>query len=225
MNAVNGQGRGSGVGSRLPAIVLLAASLLEILAMAFHPTARGFGTQAWLDDVVAISMLSLHVHMAMIALVIATWLALSWALRDVGSLALSWAAGKLYGLGVGAMTGAALVNGFATGDYARRMLRMDDLDVAASLSTMTFAHSLNQALAGFGTVVLSCALVAWSINLARGPGRLAKIAGFYGLVAGAACCIAYASGALRLDVHGMMAVVVVQAVWCVLVAGSLLRSR
>lgn len=158
------------------------------------------------------SAVSSHMHLIMIIAVIAAGLALAELSRRWPSPGWAWMAERLYWLGVGAMVGAALVSGFASGDFAGHVLRNGgDPQVAAQV--LSFAFSLNQTLAGFGTLAMSFAVLAWSIGLWCSPARLARAIAVYGVLVGAACCVAYATGVLRLDVTGMTLVVVAHAVW------------
>jgi hypothetical protein len=206
--------------TRLPALVLIGAGIAGALVMAFHPSAHGTGVEARLHGLAAISPLAMHVHMAMIACVVAVWLALAWIARQSPS-GWVWLAARLYALGAAAMVGAALLYGFITGAYLGRALPAVATAMDA-LPPVLLAFSANQVLAGFGTLVMSAAIVAWSVALVRMPGRLARVCGVYGIGAGWACIVAYASGLLSLDVAGMMAVVVAHGAWyCLLGLWSL----
>lgn len=208
----------------LAAAMLIGVGVIGVAAMAFHPHADGAGAQARFAGLAEISPLNTHVHMLMIAAVLAGWLALSYGSLQWPSPGPAWLAERLYRSGAGAMVGAALINGFAVGDYARQMLQTAGNAMDAPISVVTFAFSLNQALAGFGTIMMSCGILVWSLGLRRSSDRLAKVACVYGVAAGATCCLAYAGGLLHLDVPGMAAVVVAHGVWYVLVGLLMLRS-
>ncbi|RDZ28155.1 hypothetical protein [Lysobacter silvisoli] len=211
--------------TRLPAFVLIAAGALSALTMAFHPAAEGTDAQARLHSLAAISSLSLHVHLAMIGFVVAQWLSLAYLTRLWPASGWVWLAARLYAIGAGAMLGAALVSGFVTGAYLGRALPAVS-SAQEALPPVLLAYSANQALAGFGTVFISLAILLWSARLIHGPGRLARLCGAYGIVAGALCVAAYAGGVLTLDVAGMTAVVGAHGVWfCLLGACALRRDR
>lgn len=208
--------------TRLPAMVLIGAGIASAVVMAFHPSAHGTGVEARLHSLATISPLGMHVHMAMIACVIAVWLALAWIARQSTS-GWIWLAARLYALGAVAMVGAALLNGFITGAYLGRALPA----VAAAkdaFPSVLLAFSANQVLAGFGTIFMSAAIAAWSAALVHTPGRLARVCGVYGIGAGLACIVAYAGGLLSLDVAGMMAVVVAHGAWYCLLGFWSLRG-
>ncbi|HVI57906.1 MAG TPA: hypothetical protein VM619_03395 [Luteimonas sp.] len=207
----------------LPAIVLIAAGVAAAGVMAFHPTAQGMDAEARLHSLAAISPLSMHVHMAMIACVVGVWLAVAYIARSSPPSGWIWLADRLYALGAIAMLGAALVNGFVTGAYLERALPQVT-EARDALPSVLLAFSANQALAGFGTLFMSAAIAAWSLALLRMPGRLARACGAYGLCAGAACVVVYAAGRLSLDVAGMTAVVVAHGAWYCLLGIWSLRS-
>lgn len=198
--------------TRLPALALVGAGLSSVLAMAFHPTAHGVDTEARLHSLAEMSSLSMHVHLAMIGLIVALWCSLAYLARQWSPSGWVWLATRFYAIGASALLGAALISGFLIGAYLGRM------PPAASaahevLPSVLLAYSANQVLAGFGTVFLSLAIALWSVELVRSSGRLARVCGYYGIVAGAVCVAAYAGGLLSLDVTGMTAVVVAHGAW------------
>ncbi|MCQ4164720.1 hypothetical protein [Tahibacter harae] len=205
------------------AAVLIAAAVLQLAAMAFHPVAHGDSAAERVASIAAQAPLSAHVHGLLILLVLAAWLALAQYSGPRAQRPLVRCAGRLYGLGVAAMSGAALVNGFAAGHFAARALRASETVQAAAPAVLLFAAALNQALAGFGTLLLSCGIAAWSLDLWRAPDGLARLVSVYGMAAATACAIAYLGG-LRLDVAGMGAVLLAQALWYVLLGVLLLRA-
>lgn len=208
----------------LAASTLIGVGLLGVIGMAFHPQAAGPDAQARLASLAEISPLSTHVHLTMIVTVIAGWLALSYASLEWPSRGWAWFGERLYSLGAGAMIGAGLIDGFVVGEYVRRILPVTAETAESAAGVVAFAFSLNQALAGFGTIMMSCAILAWSLGFRRDAGRVAKIASLYGVLAGVVCCLAYATGALRLNVNGMMMVVVGHGLWCALVGLHLLTQ-
>ncbi len=210
---------------RLVGSTLIGASALSLLAMSHHPTAHGMTDELWVADLVRIGALSRPVHGGMIVCVIAIWLALAEWSTWRGS-ALARIAEKLYGLGAITMIGAALINGFAIDHYASNALQdgADALRDAARVLPLTW--SLNQTLAGFGVFALSAGIAAWSFDLWRTPGMLARVAAAYGVVVMLGLCGAFAFGLFELDVMGMGAVVVAEAIWYVIIGiASWLAAR
>lgn len=209
--------------TRWPAFILMGAGLASVAGMLFHPAARGPDAEARLQGLVALSPLAMHVHLAMIAAVIALWLALARLAGQWPERGGIWIGARLYALGAAAMLGAALISGFLIGGYLGRMqsvsARVEDV-----LPPLLLAFAANQTLAGFGTVLMSLAIGAWSLDMIRWRDRCALACGVYGLAAGGGCVVAYGSRWLSLDVPGMTAVVVVHGLWYCLLGGCLLRQ-
>ena len=197
---------------RLVGGTLIGASLVSVLAMSHHPTAHGMTEELWVADLVRIGTLSRPVHAGMIVCVIAIWLALGEWSAWRGN-ALTRIAEKLYGLGAIAMIGAALINGFVIDHLANNALQDGAEGLRDAARVMPLAWSLNQTLAGFGVFALSGGIVVWSVDLWRVPSVLARVTAAYGLVVMLGLCGAFAFGLFPLDVRGMGAVVVAQAVW------------
>lgn len=144
---------------RLVGGTLMGASALSLLAMSHHPSAHGMTKELWVADLVRIGALSRPVHAGMIVCVIAIWLALSEYSAWRGN-ALARIAEKLYGLGVAAMIGAALINGFVIDHLANNALQDGGEGLRDTARVMPLAWSLNQTLAGFGVFALSAGIVA-----------------------------------------------------------------
>lgn len=212
---------GEAMYQRIPALVLMVAGLLAMAVMILHPHASGADPQARLQSLATISSLSLHVHLAMIVLLLAQTLALAWVARIWADSGWVWLALRLYVLGACAMLGAALINGFVVAAYLRQAhAGLATPEVVWPAVWLAFAG--NQALAGFGTVLMSLAIAGWSMPLLRARGRWTKVCGGYGLLAGPACLLAFAGGWLSLNVTGMTWVVVAQGGWLCLLAACLL---
>jgi hypothetical protein len=208
---------------RLVGGTLIGASALSLLAMSHHPSAHGMTEELWVADLVRIGALSRPVHAGMIVCVIALWLALAeWSAWR--GKALTRIAEKLYGLGAIAMIGAALINGFVIDHLASNALEDGAEGLRDAARVMPLAWSLNQTLAGFGVFALSGGIVAWSLDLWRLPGVVARVTAAYGVVVMLGLCGAFAFGFFPLDVPGMGAVVAAQAVWYVLAGLSSWRT-
>lgn len=201
---------------RIAGATLVGASALAVLAMSHHPTAHGGTSTEWVSELGRIGPLSRAVHAAMIATVVALWLALdAWSDARGGRGALR-VAKRLYGLGALAMIGAALINGFAVDTLAARALAGGLEAIDDAVRVMPLAWALNQTLAGFGVFALCGGIAAWSLDLWRMHGALPRLAAAYGLLMTLIACGAFALGLFHLDVMGMGAVVVAHAVWYVL---------
>jgi hypothetical protein len=116
------------------------------------------------------------------------------------------------------------VDGFITPGVAQLAPGAGTPELQVTARLLTLCMLFNQALAKLGTVALSAGIAAWSADLLRGPG-LARAMGVAGILVGVACAGAMLSGSLHLDVHGMMAVLVMQALWTIGVGVLMLIPR
>jgi hypothetical protein len=78
--------------------------------------------------------------------------------------------------------------------------------------------------AGIGAVATSAAILAWSSLLVRRAGGL-RIIGGAGLALGLATIAMLVSGALILNVHGFILLVVSQAAWTIAIGLALVRNE
>jgi hypothetical protein len=97
-----------------------------------------------------------------------------------------------------------------------------DLRVTAQL--LDLCMLFNQALARLGAVAMSVGITAWSVDLVRGAGA-ERALGVFGVAIGLGSAGALILGALQLDVHGMMLVLLLQVIWTTGVGVLLLRTR
>lgn len=201
--------------ARAAGALLIGGSILEIAAMAHHPSVHAHDMAAVLAQLQALSAASAWVHGALIALMLTVFFALTefaWQ-RDIARPAIR--AGLIaYAAGVVAMMGAALVDGFVTPRVAilAEGLRAADLSITAQL--LNLCVLFNQALAHLGAIAMSVAIIAWSLDLLRRAGS-ERALGAAGIAIGLGCVAALIAGVLQLDVHGMMLVLVLQAAWTI----------
>ncbi len=209
---------------RAAGAMLIGAAALSVLAMAHHPTTRGHAGPDMIFDLARIGTLSRGVHAAMIATVLVLWLALAEYSAWRGDRTGVRIALRLYGAGAAAMIGAALVNGFALDMLAAGALRSGPGAVQDAIAVLPLTWALNQALAGFSTFALCAGVAAWSLELWRTPGTLARTTAGYGVAMALAVGVPFALGAFRLDVAGMGAVVAALALWSGLVGVLMWRA-
>ena len=206
---------------RVAAIALIVVNLLSIPAILHHPTAGPHDAASLVAAITRIGAFNAAIHGTLIALMLTTWLALGEfsAWRGAGR-ALVRCAGQLYGAGVAAMTGAALINGFVIVRLARDVARVG-VEPFAQMSRLCWAF--NQTLAATGLILLSLGIAAWSLHLLHERGR-ARALGAYGLLATLICIGGYATGAFVLDVHGMVILICTHTLWLVGAGLLMLRS-
>lgn len=103
--------------------------------------------------------------------------------------------------------------------------RFVDGDAAALMQGQTllaFGWDVNQVAANFSVVVISCAIALWSADFARDRGA-PRALGIGGVIVALACVASLALG-MRLDVQGMLLVVIGWTAWQVAIGVWLLRG-
>ena len=207
-------------------VVLLFVTLLAVAAMAHHPTvARAPDLQHAIQGLALLGRTSALVHAALIGLMLVTLHCLTeFAWRR--GLARPLVRGGLiaYATGVLVMIGAALVSGFVVTDVASTVAHETTGDLQIARQLLQLCGSVNQACARFGAVAMSAGIALWSLDLLRERG-IARGVGLLGIVVGLVPIVALLAGAIRLDVHGMLQVVLLQAAWNLGIAALLMRER
>jgi hypothetical protein len=211
--------------ARAAGALLIGGSILEIAAMAHHPSVHAHDLATVLVQLQALSAVSAWVHGVLIALVLTVFFALTEFAWQRGITRPAIKAGLIaYAAGVVAMMGAALVDGFVTPGVATLGTGVSATDLQVTAQLLRLCILFNQALAHLGAVAMSVGITAWSLDLVRGAGA-ERALGVFGVAIGLGCAAALIAGVVQLDVHGMMLVLVLQAAWTIGVGVLLLRMR
>jgi hypothetical protein len=214
--------------ARVAGITLILATLLEVLVIAHHP---GMSLREMVQGSAAaenVGTFGEWVHGTLMVLVVAVYFGLTeFAVQQdlrrpfvrLGLIA--------YSLGLLAMLGAALLNGFVTW---RALMTIGRLAAAGTLQEPTvfrqlliLASVLSQSLADVGGIAMSTGVVLWSISILWGT-RYERVVGAGGVLVGVASAIALGTGTLVLDQHGILALAIFEALWTVCI-GVLLLQR
>jgi len=204
--------------SAAPGIILFVASLLEVLAMLHHPSVQTPDISQAVEQIAKFSTLSAVVHGVLITLMLLiAYGFVDFAVRRGLHRPLIRAGAIGYGCGVVAMIGAALVSGFIITDLASLMPHATAVDLQINRQLLLLCRVLNQSCANFAVVAMSAGIVWWSLDLCRDSGSRRAV-GVFGCLVGLVPALALMFGEIRLDVHGMTAVVAAQAAWNIAVA-------
>jgi len=206
---------------RKSGIALIAGSLGGILTMAIHPTAAGSLTAQQAEQ------LSLHsgvAHSIAIVSVVVLFLGACGLARSIAATdRVSFAGIVTFGFACVAVMIAAAVSGFIVPSILKHMVR-DDTDAAHQWQIVTVGiFQINQAFSRIYSVGASVAIILWSVSVLKNGGFARGVA-VYGCIIAVLVILGIGVGHLRLDVHGMAAVWLGQAIWFI-VAGSQLCSR
>jgi hypothetical protein len=195
--------------------LLIAVSLLEVLAMAHHPSVAAHDVAGAVQEIGRMSALTGTVHGALIALMLVSFYCLSEFCLQRGMRRPLVRAGLIaYATGVIAMIGAATVSGFIITDLAAHLTDTTPAGQQISAQLLTLCHMLNQTLAKIGVVAMSVGIAFWSIGLLHDRG-FARWIGGLGCVIGLLPIAGLALGVLHLDVRGMGAAVLLQTAWSI----------
>ena len=209
--------------ARIAGIVLVATTLLSILMMAHHPSASTHDPASLAADVAGSATLSRIVHGVLIAIIgLEVYAFLVFAERITPGRSAARAGFVAFAIGAGAMMGAALISGFVMSTLATYYASA--ADPAPFVDFARLSMTGNQALAKLGVIAMSAAIVLWAVALLHDSKRARWLA-IVGFVTGLAPAIALFAGAIRLDVHGMLLVVLAQAIWNLAVGTELIRGR
>ena len=206
--------------NRKAGIALIAGSFGGLITMAIHPTAGGPLTP---EQVAHLATTSAIAHsLAMVSFVLVFLGACGLVRRIAAADRIAFSGLVVYGVACVAVLIATSVSGFVVPDMMKLMAR--DVPAAAQQWKLmiTSIFQINQAFSRIYTVATSLAIILWSVSALRNGGLSRKVA-IYGCVIAPLIILGIVSGHLRMDVHGMGAVVLGQAIWFI-VAGTEMYS-
>jgi hypothetical protein len=211
--------------SRLAGFALVGVSVLAAVVMSHHPVAGGSDIGAVTAEISRLAWLDRVVHgtlMALLAVSLLSYVEISHHLGFAHSLVRS--ALVAYAIGTGAMFGAALIDGFVLSWLGESYAQASAADLQAFRHILRLTFSSNQALADFGTLAMSAGYGFWSVALLRRP-TVSRWLGISGILLATLPAFALLSGLLRLDMHGMLGVIVGQSLWNVALGVQLIRGK
>jgi hypothetical protein len=204
--------------------VLIAAAILEVPVMAHHPSGRTPDVAQTIEQLRTMATLSAWVHGVLITLMLIGFYALTEFSLWRGLRRPPIRAGLIaYAVGVFAMIGAASISGFVTAHVAALVPSTNEADLRVAGQILVLCGVLNRAMASLGAVAMSAGIAAWSLDLLSGA-RFTRAMGALGILIGLMSAAALVFGPLRLDVHGMLLIVVLQSIWTVGVGFLLLKA-
>jgi hypothetical protein len=206
---------------------LIAGSLGGILTMAIHPTGALSATPGQSEHLALVSGIAHSI--AMVSFLV-LFLGACGLTRRLAGFAhtpnpdrLAFAALVTFGLACVAILIAAAVSGFIVPGILRQMIRDSPATAPEYRLIIRSVFEFNQAFARIYSVAASAAMALWSVSALRNGG-LGRGVALYGCVVAALLTLAVVAGHLRLDVHGMAAVVLGQAIWFVVTGAQLVRA-
>ena len=207
---------------RASAVIIGGGSLLMALVMTHHPTGHGDSLPGAVQGVMQVSGLNAMVHGALLAIIGLLAVGYAGFADGLAQPRLARAGRLAYFAGALAMSVAGLTNGFIAPGLIKALASAGE--VAAAKPVLAALWQLNQAFAAAGVVAIGVAVVLWSVALIR-QGGLGRWIGAAGGMVNAALLVALIGGWLVLDVHGFGLFVLIQAIWGVALAASMLWGR
>jgi hypothetical protein len=192
---------------RAAGIALVAPAALSMVAMSHHPTSVHAATLGGI------------VHGAMIVAIATMAAGFTQFARRRGIERFAVLAGlAAYWISLFGHIGAATINGFVVPALAAN-------GAAPGPDIMAFAWDANQALARLGVYFTGVAFLLWSADLLRGGGRIERLLGGVGVIAGVLPIVLLGTGAIRMNIAGAFLVYAMQSGWAALVGLYLMRRR
>lgn len=202
---------------RAGALALIVGTVAMAGVMVLHPTAHGAASP---EQATAMLRIGVIVHAIAIA---------SAPLLTFGFVALTRSAGWQNPLAVLALTNyafgaiAVMIAAAMSGLVAPKLMSWQmqspsDQNMIHGLAHLEFY--INQAFATIHAALFSIAIILWAVSWPA-RGALAAAVQIVGLVSGVGVLAWLFSGTLKLDVHGMGAVVLAQSVWILIAAIAL----
>jgi hypothetical protein len=188
--------------------------------MAVHPTSSGVLTP---DQFERLAVASAIAHsLAMISFLILVLGAFGLTRRLSAPDRLAFSGLVVYVFAAIAVLIATAVSGFIVPNIMRHMVQ-DVAAAAPQYHIVIYAiFQINQAFSSIYTVASSVAVVLWSASALR-HGGLGRGIAIYGCIVAPVLFIGICAGHLKMNVHGMTAVVLAQAIWFI-GAGVQLRN-
>jgi hypothetical protein len=211
---------------RLGGSFLIGYALFSLVAIAHHPQ-----VSAKLDDattfarITALSKTDEIMHGIMIALLLLLAFGLIVLARSRGLERSAITGALLCGVvGTAAAAVAGTTDGFWLPWYAGRMAGADPTHLAIGVQLVTAASIMIQVASKIGLVGIATAIVLFSVDFFDDD-RNHGLLGGYGVFAGIGVIVLLATFASRLTPHTLLAPMLIQTIWLVIVGALLARGQ
>jgi hypothetical protein len=201
----------------------MAASILSVCFMVYHPRVHAHGMAEFVEAVRAELLVNGVVHGSLIALLAVLAAGYSVLTTRIDGV-LARMALVSFGLGVVCGTAAASINGLIMPQFVLAAARKSSVDLESIRPILDFCHAANQVCSRIWIVAAAAAVLLWSLALLKRSGP-ARTVGVLGALLGLTPLAALALGYLPMDVHGVLGFIVTQTIWSVAVGVLLIRGR
>ena len=208
--------------NRKSGIALIAGSIGGIVTMAIHPTANGLLTAAQVDRLVIASGIA---HGLAILSVLVLFLGACGLARGIAAAdRVSFAGIVTFGFACVAVFLAATVSGFVLPAIMKHMAQDASGNTRLWQIVIDGIFQINQAMARIYSVFASVAVILWSASVLRNRG-LSRGVAIYGCIISGLIIVGIGVGHLRVNVHGMAAVWLGQAIWFIIAGYEMCSAR
>jgi hypothetical protein len=201
---------------------LIVGSVGGMVTMAIHPVGSGKLSPDQVGHLMSMSGIAHSLALVSVLLLFLGTCGLAKFLAGPDRMA--FAALVTYGFAAVAIMIAAAVSGWIVPGIWQQMAR----DVPANAGTWQIAvasvFQINQAMARIYSVAAAVSILLWSACSLR-MGRLSRGMAIYGCVTAPLIAVLIFVGHLRLDVHGMAAVMLSEVIWFVGMGVGLMRAE
>jgi len=212
--------------SRASGIVIAAATAITVIFFAQHPTLHTHELDSIVDELAAMAVKNGIVHGVLIG-AMGLFIVGFWGFADRLGMRSIWVRAGLvaYIAGAVAMMAAAATNGFVVSRLASHFRDSNSEALETVNLLFTLCHEANVVCDHIGIVGLSIATLLWSVALLTRQMSGGIAIGAIGLLIGAAAPLLLLAGHLHMNIHGMGAFLLAQAIWQIAVAVQLIRDR
>ena len=205
--------------------IIIVGSLLTLAGMLRHPAPPGSGVMETVRWIVEVGAFNQWVHGFLIAVILVLIAGFhGFSGRLTRSPVLGQVATILYAAGGFAGICAAIAAGFAMRSIAVGYLNATPDQEALVSGLLRVLGAFNFAWGRVWIVATSAAILLWSIALLR-QSKVARMPGFFGLLAGGVPAVGIVSGLLPLNVPGTIGAIAAHVLWSLWVGYLLVRSR
>lgn len=204
--------------------LIIAGSALALGGMAMHPTGGG-KVMDMVRELAANGAFNAYVHGFLIAVYLCLTLGFFGFTRWLGGERLAAQAGFIaYAASIYAAIAAAMSAGFVNRTLAFAYLDAKPEEVNSVVAAFRVAGAFNYAWGRMWMIALSAAILLWSIELVRRPGR-ARPLGWFGIALGAVSAAGFVLGLIPLTVAALIGVIAAQSAWSVGAGVLMICSR
>jgi hypothetical protein len=206
------------------AVVLGTGAIVLVLFMVMHPMIHSHDAQGFMEEASQKASMTSIVHSVLIATMALVVLGFTGMCDWLGSRQLLVRSGLIaYITGAIAGTIAATINGLVV-PASLNNHEDDAAEIAQQLHSMlSLCHVIGEEFSQMLVVACSVAVALWSLALLLRGGGL-RIIGIVGLVCGLLPALLMLVGHLHMDVHGVLAFIIAQAIWYMVIAVAMFRS-